>query len=533
MIKKTDGDKEITTIEGRHERAYFNLDGISFTVIGNLEVAKGAIHQARLLMRKTELLNVNNHEQAWDSLRLNNGTGIKVNINHGIKRALIYNPPAPTQIEKKEPKKEPVEIKKYCPAFHTYDENDNFLGLTVCTSGKWGRPYRFIPLTTEEVYPFEYGYWNTHEGAERPNPDEYVEREIYRNPALGEVYYEIPAVHEYPAGDAWDHAHDDAGGMWTSGYIYTLRCCEATVAYSTWEVTGEAYAETVKNQWVIIENDWSSTDDSGKPKVITENYTESETLDLLYLAEGWFTLKEPGPPPDACEEHMSETVPYRESLLPPVSSIPDPHVGGNYHYSERTDKGIVSGKFFDVEYEWGSFLSETITDGSFLYNINDVHKETGYFKTVDPPLSCASTGPWAMVTTTLPENIACVFESAINVFGKKYTVKVETVSTKAGMDDGNSMRDGKLRIYLVADDIYYTLAGMLFRESSGTQETQYQYALFSNSTEQISDPNAIYNFTNTDLRYRHSLDASTIIDGAMTELYTNGEFSLVELRQEF
>ena len=106
MLKETDGDKEITRYEGRHKRAYFNLDGISFTVTGNIVAAKSAVLHARALMRQTELVNVNNYEQAWNSMRLNNGTEIKVNINHGIKRASIYAPPPATATQVQRRKKD-------------------------------------------------------------------------------------------------------------------------------------------------------------------------------------------------------------------------------------------------------------------------------------------------------------------------------------------------------------------------------------------------------------------------------------------
>lgn len=136
-------------------RRYFNLKGISFTLTGDIEQAKGLVGYASKLMFLTDLANNNNIEQVVNHRRLKTGAEIKVGINHGRKSANIYYPPAQIQ----EPIKKDEEIQefwRFVPAIcinngagkgSWQDEGK----ISVCTSADW-KGVRWVSPETEYAY---------------------------------------------------------------------------------------------------------------------------------------------------------------------------------------------------------------------------------------------------------------------------------------------------------------------------------------------------------------------------------------------
>ena len=95
---------------------------------------------------------------------------------------------------------------KLVPAFHTYDSDYNWLGITLCLSGKWGPPYQFIQIEQEKIYDFDWGCWNFGSPSDEP-PQDYVKRMI-GNGNDGNFYLisEVPAAHQYAGEEYMVHS---------------------------------------------------------------------------------------------------------------------------------------------------------------------------------------------------------------------------------------------------------------------------------------------------------------------------------------
>jgi hypothetical protein len=74
-------------------RRYFNMDGISYSLSGDLEAAWKIRNLAKRLMFVTKTANTHNLDQVWNTTRLDNGSLVKVRSIFGRDFAEIYVPP--------------------------------------------------------------------------------------------------------------------------------------------------------------------------------------------------------------------------------------------------------------------------------------------------------------------------------------------------------------------------------------------------------------------------------------------------------
>lgn len=509
---------------------YFNQDGIRFTVSGDIPEAKKAVLQAKLLLRKTELMNTEGLEQAWNSIRLENGTDIHVGINHGIKTAKIYSPPTPKRLvkPKRPPRKEP--IVRYVPAFHTYDADGKWLGITVCMSGKWGPPYRFIKCDSDKIYPFEYGFWNTEIGATRP--EDYEKRLVAKDFGLDIDYYEVPAAHEFLASNEVLGNTDDTVGEWGAYYDETT-CCEETKAAGV-IITDATPVRTQKTDHAVVAwTDWAA-DKTAQPRVLDTEYVISTSLDIQNMA-AWVAISGEG----ACGLLQPALTAAQEDI-PPIGDLDPPTTT----YTAYSDMGLYGSEFVHTVIEdgssfrvlanqWGSFLTPDLLKGSMLCIETSIDALRITSSEYNPPLACGETYPPNATVTVGDLTLLGTIDAEIYVFGKKYNLLIENVTSREETAYGSQLRAGRLRIYQVGENRFYTLASAKFIEEDAESFT-YQYLLFGGHLEQYNDPDATFEYTNENLTdYEHDLGFSVLVDSGLVAAYTNGEFSLIELRQSF
>ena len=196
-------------------KEYFNIGGTSVTLIGDTRKAREFLPEVKKMMFQLHLMNTGGLEQDWLTRQLPGGGYAQVNTRFGIDVAYVYIPPRHVF---KQRGKRIVEIPtiRYVPAFHTVDANGIFVGLTICTSGKWGPPYLFVSCSEDDILNFDDGQWNVFGGNYPPDPGTYQEKFItgatYAD--FVEEFFDLPAAHRYAPG-AWDF---QTGSGYTNQY---------------------------------------------------------------------------------------------------------------------------------------------------------------------------------------------------------------------------------------------------------------------------------------------------------------------------
>ena len=179
---------------------------------------------------------------------------------------------------------------KYVPAFHTVDVNGNWLGITICTSGKWGPPYKFISCKSDKIYPFEYGQWNTELGA--TPPEDYRERTITTVYPGSVRYMEIPADHDYKAMMTTQDA------VITSGGGTTLRNYEYRTSLITdWQFHDDDYASWKSSapyvdHWYALFDEFTYHEDPESPWDGDVFSSDTYSGESPIFSSSWTTFKE-------------------------------------------------------------------------------------------------------------------------------------------------------------------------------------------------------------------------------------------------
>lgn len=239
---------------------WFFINGIRVYMDDNADPADyaGLVNKATLDMR--------NYMDSWGNDKVFNvcrrGNAYTMRVIDGNPEIIMG------EVPRKAPRypalsKQPADpLAGYCPAFHTVDENNNLIGLTVCF-GKWGNGYMFVPCRPENVKNFAYGWWNYErdwdERDKFPPPPEYFQETFVGNTMGRYDIFEIPAQHEYVG---WKLNVYLYGGSILSGgtFFYSSRITPVT----DWDRFWETYDYTQNpNIPFIIDRRYYSDYDTG------------------------------------------------------------------------------------------------------------------------------------------------------------------------------------------------------------------------------------------------------------------------------
>ena len=168
--------------------AWFNLHGVWFKVKdgGPADIApfiQPAINDLKALKDRTKGLEIKKFVRPGKWL---------VTSIFG-REEIRMSPEFVAEIKKKRKRRITTPTFRLCPAFHTFDSDGTFIGLTACTGGQWGEPYQFIACSQNNIEPFENGFWNIEPGAVRP--ENYGKERFIIN-FFGDSYYEVPTAHD-------------------------------------------------------------------------------------------------------------------------------------------------------------------------------------------------------------------------------------------------------------------------------------------------------------------------------------------------
>lgn len=517
------------------DRRYFNLNGISFTLLGDIEQAKGLVGYAQKIMFLNEISNANNLEQAWNKRRFDNGAEVKVAVNHGRKSAEIYFPPIEKIIPKPEKKPRLISAPVLCPAFHTYDADKNWLGITICTSGKWGPPYKFIAAPRDKIYPFEYGMWNTESGAVRP--EDYDKRLVAVLPgASGELdyYSEVPAAHEYTSfADFFDGEDSDViTEEWTSGNYADVWCCDNNESCGHVLRDGQTSRISQYTNGIVVCNDWLA-DSNVLPRIMADELKYNQNKNLEYFITN-INVTDPNTPGEACKLLLDA---LDEEIANPSNPPPDKPEHGSvyrnlrYHYTSVDDT-----LEYMSEEKWGTFVDVGIYNGSVL-----VGEHTDKFSSVTEEypleLNCAIChgGSGSEHYYNKTDNYHDIYVGKIIVLGVEYEIYRDEFTSYSPYSK-HRLINGNVRIYQVGDSLYTLVCAKLQTTLDDNYNYSYQYMLFGGDIEQYNDPNATFDITETSwysYDLWHPLGFSVKKDGADIEGYTNGEYSLIEIMKAY
>jgi hypothetical protein len=410
------------------------------------------------------------------------------------------------------------------PAFHTYDEGGNWLGITVCTSGQWGPPYEFYECDQSAVFAFNLGQWNNYNGSgTRPNAEYYKARTI-----TGTDMTEIPATHEYVGAIETDSDNQTSvnSSSWSSGpYIIDVVApsCERhnvrgarDYNYLNYDITAQRMKICSGAEDNILKN-WARRHDRSGPCRLSvgggfcEGPCVPPTQDcgLYYGGHVSLALANMGDVDDSC-------------LLNSYTSDPNgPNACGLYWWNitwqYSGDVGVES------HISWFTFAGEDAADCGYVY-ADYVDQSfgrswrNGYFTHGSTPNSLGTA--YAESTTTVDA------VEHINAFGTEYTLaEYPAIENYLGL--ANRITAVKPRLYIQSDKCKFFLCSIR-RGGSGAASNTWEYALF-----RISDEGDITQYNDSDATFeggylRHSIGISaTLKNGEVKELWSNGSFSLV------
>ena len=490
-------------VEKRQEVIFEN--GVRYRLLGDPDEARLYMRHARMTydnldMRNDPLIVDFAHSHHMTS----SGASISATRN-GHLQEVVIEAYAPVRIsdEKKKIDRDMVD-QRYAPAFHTYDSNKNFVGLTLCTSGKWGPPYRFIKCSEEEILRFEDGQWNTEYGAVRPDPEVYKTKRLksFIYNGVEEDYYEIPAAHDYVSMATYNNGSSTA---WSNhevgGEEFLILICEEHEVSLGWAapfVYNYGGTDVVYSLFVRTEFPADEWFDEYPPMPNVKDFTPgTATSNQVGKVRGnWCDTPVY---PDACAYCMGEMEDAQGFNYEQYWDGTYPLSSGAMEFVTTTVTDSKSYSSYDL---WGTFTGEEITDGVVFYQELNLQSTYNNIKVI------GNSTPSGSYSVRYYQR-----EKVISVFGKEYVMKDWT---NLGYPVNNDWYTDKYapRIYKLAGDKTIVLGS-----ATWAFDDVFVYVCFRDGVEQYDDPAATYD-------YIEDLQMHRIGDG---DGYGNGKFSLVKI----
>jgi hypothetical protein len=434
---------------------------------------------------------------------------------------------------------------RYFPAFYTYDEEKNFIGLTVCMKEKWGPPYRFIKCKLEDVHLFEDGLWNYEHtigeddngdittGGVKPSEDYYKEWRIksFIYSGVEDKWYDIPALHNWCAGSRSDNDYSTNGSesvQYPPDMITPF--CDDFLDYSAKFL--RVFYGTVSSNYIVNDKDkifiYTSfpSDVSGLPVINypTEGCYFERNISGIGKYGGYKTTWSFSSAP-ICS-YYSPIVIEGSSYVASYANMlnlyrPENPNAFNYLFTGFL-KEYSYNHYYEVRDIWSTFINVDINKGVFfLFEfINTIYS----LDTTDSDLTA-----WEPVKTNTSSytDISNAIDSIV-VFNKTYKLKEGEWNTY--YNDGESFEITNPRIYEIKKDEKVVLASLLRRNHK-----KYEYMCFWNDIEQYNDKSVMfdvfeYSYWRDEL-YNYFKEAwhEMPIEVNNNRVIGNGKFSLLQL----
>lgn len=399
----------------------------------------------------------------------------------------------------------------YMPAFHTVDEDGTWMGLTICLSGKWGPPFRFVQCEKDEVYPFEYGQWNINEDSEKPEDYEdnlYIRTVTSPYPTDGtfEDLYEVPAVHLYTGGDTDSEQEAYYNQEWSGGGIITTPICGVSYAEGYIHRHGTHSSGSNYKDYYSVWEDFNKSE-TQQPRLLAFPYGQ-DRAGVFHRKDGDVMVS--GKPVDStacihCNSLLADTLGSTDwgTLLAYA-----------YSYEANTISWNVDetswGQTLKAYTTWSTFAKIDIEEGVFFYGLTNVssgynHWGTGTIQSNQLSRTGSGVEDWKSDTC----------EDHISVLGKD--ILLRRFNGVYYTEASDYIKWAAPRIYGEKDN-RIVLASM-YRESKKIWE----YFFFGGEVEQYGDEDTQYEHTGN--HNRHIIPFKV----GDQQLYGNGEFSLVGL----
>lgn len=444
------------------------------------------------------------------------------------------------------------------PAFHTFDANENFIGLTVCTSGKWGPPYKFYPCSQEDVHDFQWGHWTTVWGMEE-RPEEYVNQEVYDadgnligveiaadHAKHGSVSYSMSDSDDSCLVDApwWekDFCHDEyiekSADLWICGYRFSP-LSNAYFDYkshfnSVLQLGGQNYY--THPSWTETESQYGDfillgitpqiaydTDPNIEPEGATWFNRRCESTEPIVVGPecgcNYFS--------NYMEEHLQASI--DETPINPHENrawTAEIYYNISGGYPVFVDRAMSFDENNEGVFVWGHHeqgVSGLLYSASREWEYSEFHGDEIRNRKTE--------------STHVTNNVT--FADYIHVFGKLYEMRRWSITT----DDhwvyyGGAVESGDIggqwaenvmpRIYTLPNDERFALVSMTRAAEAGVpDDVVYMAFAPDRDLKQLEDALEFpVNHSPAWNRYYHLID-TVEIDGEMVELYGNGTFTLL------
>lgn len=401
---------------------------------------------------------------------------------------------------------------KYIPAFHTFDSGGNFIGLTLCTTGRWGSPYKYIKCKEEDILSFADGLWNIDENASKPDPNEYKKKDIttsYRDEDDKVEYWDMPATHEYTSGSVSGFVEGSGGSQWTSDKQSIFLMCESVEAHG---YNQRPY--TMNYAWkymsgIIVWTDWSKYNDEQPIVDKSENFTGRYGNVIVKGATA--SSYSPTGDPNACvtvTDNLNSSTENWSSLL----SNHYTHTNNIFWNVNEPQTGVI---FYADDY-WGTFRSVDKADGCYFTGVTNSNYT--YYSATTKDTSIGELPNFHVVSSSnYGIDLSTAYEK-ITVFGKDYIVK----------DFPESYYNADNKIYIANPRIYFPGDKQIALASTIREDDfEFEYMCFNGDIEQYNDADAKYEYSHRANNYwLHEIPVNTG-DG---DAYGNGEFSLIKVK---
>lgn len=400
-------------------------------------------------------------------------------------------------------------VVSYIPAHHTYNSDDEWIGLTLNMTGKWGPPYVFFAVPESSVWTFSYGRWNVWRPA--PPEENYVDRPIAEIHAgsVESMTDEIAADHQYTSEIEWDDTVNIDSSSWLGSPTMMLCCCTNDIGKVT---TIRDYVFSQENKYPIFD------------KIVTDWYEytlvpvyEYGYSDLYYgdaTGELWLCSVyhyDPNPS-NAC----AWAVDWWNAHVADVMDEPAPltHSGTHYVNSWEYDYLTVSDGY-EPAMVYSTYDGLT-PDRGFAITGGSYYNEYGQHRTKVKQCTC---GDSIVDTDTETYGTYYGIDYAM-VFGELYELRTFPGEWYYEADD--YIYTAEPRIYNVDSAPKYALASL-------NRVTYVEYICFclDAGIAQYNDPVAIYQKADGTSSYERKHLLPITVSGE--QVYGNGEFSLLRL----
>ena len=416
---------------------------------------------------------------------------------------------------------------RFVPAFHTFDENETFIGVTLCWAGKWGPPYRFIRIKEEEkddkIFDFEWGQWNTGDDEERPDPEIYKERAFaYLEDDI--VLFEVPAAHEYCGEPQYMDYTSTSRGHYTGGPYKVIITCREDTGQGFWLRDYYWNSDATYYNNFIVHTDWLA-DYENEPVIHSWEYYYNEAGPYTCrdgIVDSYW-IEESGP--NMCELMNAEL----DDMLG-TEAQNNTFEDGLYGYRTSNINWFVwkawnvTGNYTGTapygNTLWSTFTGASAEEGIYFYG--ETVRNQGDNLTMPMPSCPEATFPHLFGTEVLTSWENNTAQDTMVVFGQS----VQLMSGMEGNYNEAAMQLWKTnpRIYLIGGKYRIGLAIEVRTDA-------YSYMMFQPDANpafsQFRDPDATYEHLKSPSR--HKLGITGKVNGSDTELYANGEYSLVRI----